>query len=145
MGFEINPYNKCVANKTIDGAQCTVVWYIDDIKVSHVNKSVVENIMKDLENHFGELDVTYGNNQEYLGMNISIKDRKLVIDMEPQIDKLVSFFDEDITNTVLSPANKNLMNIDKDSPELSTSRKENFHRSTAKLLYIEKQSRPDLD
>ena len=33
MGFEINPYDMCVANKTINDRQCTIVWYVDDIKV----------------------------------------------------------------------------------------------------------------
>jgi hypothetical protein len=36
MVFELNPYNACVINNTIEGAQCTIAWYVDDIKVSHV-------------------------------------------------------------------------------------------------------------
>jgi hypothetical protein len=34
-GFKINPYGWCVANKMIGGKQCTVIWHVDDIKVSH--------------------------------------------------------------------------------------------------------------
>jgi len=26
MGFKINPYDKCVANKIINGQQCTIIW-----------------------------------------------------------------------------------------------------------------------
>jgi hypothetical protein len=26
MGFELNPYDSCVANKIIDGKQCTILW-----------------------------------------------------------------------------------------------------------------------
>ena len=33
MGFEINPYDKCVANKMINGKQCTIGWYVDDNKI----------------------------------------------------------------------------------------------------------------
>jgi hypothetical protein len=40
-GFEINPYDFCVANKTIDGKQCTIVWHVDDLKISHVDRKVV--------------------------------------------------------------------------------------------------------
>jgi hypothetical protein len=36
-GFEINPYDWCVANKMIDGKQCTIVWHVDDLKISHVD------------------------------------------------------------------------------------------------------------
>lgn len=31
LGFEINPYDLCVANKMINGKQCTVVWNVDDL------------------------------------------------------------------------------------------------------------------
>ena len=34
-GFEVNPYNPCVANKTVRGSQMTVVWHVDDMKISH--------------------------------------------------------------------------------------------------------------
>ena len=31
IGFELNPYDPCVANKIVDGAQLTVVWHVDDL------------------------------------------------------------------------------------------------------------------
>ena len=31
MGFEINPYDPCVDNKTVNGIQMTVTWYVDDL------------------------------------------------------------------------------------------------------------------
>jgi len=34
-GFIINPYDRCVANKTVNGSQCTVLWHVDDLKISH--------------------------------------------------------------------------------------------------------------
>jgi hypothetical protein len=37
-GFTINPYDWCVANKMIDGTQCTVLWHVDDMKISHVSE-----------------------------------------------------------------------------------------------------------
>jgi hypothetical protein len=36
-GLEINPYDWCVANKMIDGKQCTIVWHVDDPKISYVD------------------------------------------------------------------------------------------------------------
>ena len=32
-GFELNPYDPCVANKIIGGKQITVLWHVDDLKV----------------------------------------------------------------------------------------------------------------
>ena len=34
-GFEVNPYDPCVANKEVRGSQMTVVWHVDDMKISH--------------------------------------------------------------------------------------------------------------
>ena len=39
-GFELNPYDPCMANKLMNGTQMTVTWHMDDLKVSH--KSAVE-------------------------------------------------------------------------------------------------------
>jgi hypothetical protein len=32
-GFEINPYDFCMANKIINGKQCTIMWHVDDLKI----------------------------------------------------------------------------------------------------------------
>jgi hypothetical protein len=42
----INPYDWCVANKTINGKQCTVLWHVDDIKVSHKDPDVVTQVLE---------------------------------------------------------------------------------------------------
>ena len=30
MGFAVNPYDPCVANRDVNGSQCTIVWHVDD-------------------------------------------------------------------------------------------------------------------
>jgi len=29
-GFKLNPYDKCMANKKINGKQCTIIWHMDN-------------------------------------------------------------------------------------------------------------------
>ena len=53
MGFKLNPYNLCVANSQIKGKQCTVAWYVDDNKISHVDDTVVTDIIEMIEVKFG--------------------------------------------------------------------------------------------
>ena len=36
MGFQLNPYDMCVANKDIKWKQCTTAWNVDDNKVSYL-------------------------------------------------------------------------------------------------------------
>jgi hypothetical protein len=35
-GFAINPYDPCVTNKMIDRKQCTVMWHVYNLKISHM-------------------------------------------------------------------------------------------------------------
>ena len=41
IGFQINPYDPCMANKIVYGAQLTVVWHVDILKASHIYGGVV--------------------------------------------------------------------------------------------------------
>ena len=54
-GFVINPYDWCIANKDIDGKQCTIVWHVDDLKISHVNSRVVDEIITSLNAEYGKV------------------------------------------------------------------------------------------
>jgi hypothetical protein len=67
MGFELNPYDPCVANKWIGGKQCTVAWYVDDNKISHVAPKVVTEVIRIIEESFGIMSVTRGKVHEFLG------------------------------------------------------------------------------
>jgi len=47
-GFKLNEHGTCLANKKINGKQCTIIWHGDNVKISHVEKRVVEDIIKQL-------------------------------------------------------------------------------------------------
>ena len=146
MGFTINPYDKCVANKMINGRQCTIVWYVDDAKISHQDPNVVRGIISSLEEEFGCLDPTFGNIQEYLGMKITIDDNQIVhIDMRDQICEIIQDFSQKIEGRVSSPASKYLMDVNANSTPLPEHQADEFHSVTAKLLYLEKRARPDIE
>ena len=147
MGFKIKPYNRCVANKVINGHQCTIVWYVDDVKVSHKDKKVVHGFICDIEGHFGEMKVNDSSSFDYLGMNITVnkKESKLMIEMKNQIKEAIEAFGEHFTETVTSPTAKHLFQVDDNCPLLDEKQAEVFHSVTAKLLYLEKRARPDME
>ena len=39
IGFVLNPYNPCVANKMIGGNQMTICFHVDDCKLSHLSRN----------------------------------------------------------------------------------------------------------
>ena len=53
--FCLNPYDTCVANKIIYGRQCTIVFHVDDLEISHKKKSVVDDMLKFLKNEYEKL------------------------------------------------------------------------------------------
>jgi len=73
VGIYTEPYDKCVADKNLEGKQCKILWHVDDLKISHMNKVVVEIILKKLNDKFGQespLTTCRGKALEYLGMKI---------------------------------------------------------------------------
>ena len=68
-GFVPNKYDDCVVNKIINGQQMTVVWHVDDLKVSHVDGAEGEKFVRQMEKTFGKdtpLTVSRGQVHDYL-------------------------------------------------------------------------------
>ena len=40
-GFAINDYYPCVANNVVNGAQMTVCWHVDDLRISHRDEEMI--------------------------------------------------------------------------------------------------------
>jgi hypothetical protein len=91
--FVRNPYNYCVVNKMVGNRQCTVVWYIDDLKISHVDCQVVDDMIETIKGEFGNemsVLVTRGKVHNYLGILIDYGTKgKLIMSMYDYIDELL--------------------------------------------------------
>jgi hypothetical protein len=119
-GFTINPYDWCVANRTINGSQCTLVWHVDDHKISHLDPTVVTHVIDKLSEVFGKkapLTVNRGKNHEYLGMNLDFsKEDKVVIRMRDYIQGILDEAPDDMSGTANSPAASHLFSVNNQSP-----------------------------
>ena len=110
MGFEINPYNKCTANKIINRSQCTIGWYVDNKTILHADPKVIKELLDIFKAKFGALTITRGKTYKFLRMTLSIDDNKrLVLDMKEQIEEAVDMFKDALTGTVKTPAAKHLL------------------------------------
>jgi len=67
-GFKLNKYSKCVANKIINRQQCTIIWHMDNLKISHIDKKVIEDIIIQLNNDLETKVLSPPHLVEYLGM-----------------------------------------------------------------------------
>ena len=60
IGFEFNPYDPCVANRTVNKNQQTIHFHVDNLKSSHVDPKVNDKFLEWLQNTYGKHgDVTY--------------------------------------------------------------------------------------
>lgn len=127
-----------------------IVWHVDDCIATHVEQAVLDNLGKKMIKHFGEMEINTGNKHDFLGMNIVINDDRTVsVEMQDQIDKAINWFEEEsgtsVDDTVSTPATGNLFKVNLTASELDREKSKVFHTTTAKLLYIMKRARPDIE
>jgi hypothetical protein len=105
-GFVINLYDPCVANKVINGKQMTVCWYVDDLKVSHMEPEEVTKFGNWLSKTYGVSVATHqGKIHDYLGMIFDFsKEGKVMVNMIKYIKTIIGNFPEEIIAARASPA-----------------------------------------
>ena len=146
MGFRLNKYDPCVANKVINDHQCTITWYVDDSKISHVDGKVVSKVIQEIEESFGEMSVKRGKQHTFVGMDFELKDDGSVsISMKDYLIECINSFGESFNGGASTPARTTLFDIKEGELELDEKRKEVFHHIVAKLLFVSKRARPDID
>jgi hypothetical protein len=151
-GFEMNPYDECVVNKIINGKQCTMVWHVDDLKISHVEEQVTQEIVSLLQKKYGSADapvtVSYGKVHDYLGMTLDYSaNGKVTIDMREYVKEVLDSAPADMREGIAAtPAAAHLYEVKMDGvdDQLDKDMAEQFHTFTAKLLFLSKRSCPDL-
>ena len=149
-GFIQNPYDWCVMNKIINGKQCTILWHVDDLKISHVDAEVVTGVLKQINDEYGaegEITSTRGKIHDYLGMTLDFSTPGTVqITMIDYIHAMLDELPEELKKGVaVTPAADHLFKVNNDNPELLNKEdKDVFHRNTAKLLFLSKRARPDI-
>ena len=147
-GFVINPYDWCIANKDINGSQCTIVWHVDDLKISHKDPAVVDEIIASLNKEYGqvgEMMVRRGKKHVYLGIGLDFSNPgEFIVDMEDYLDEIITGLPDDMSGVATTPAADHLFKIRDNAPKLNDERAELFHRVTAQILFVAHRGRPDL-
>jgi hypothetical protein len=135
----------CVVNLTIEGKQCTILWYVNDNKISHGDEKVVTRIIEAIEDSFGKMVVTRGDSHVFLGMEIMFPgDGTVKTQMRDHLQENIEAFCGEITRKVATPARCTLFEVDASSARLDVEKAKCFHSITAKLLHVAPRARPDL-
>ena len=137
-GFNINPYDPCLAKNMICGKQLTVFWHVDDLKISCVNANKVTKMIQWLESEYGEMHGSRGKIHDYMRiwLDYSIPG-EVLISMEEYLTGVLDDLPEEITETPDTPATSNLFTFREDSERelLDETRAQAFHHAVAQLLF----------
>jgi hypothetical protein len=152
-GFEINPYDRCVANKVINGKQCTIGWYVDDNILSHVDATVVDSVINKIEEYFPGLVVERGKNLNFLGMEIGFLEKgklklglvQYISGMIEELEEALTPYAENLDRDYPHPAAKWLFTVKPDTEKLNEAKATIFAKFVAKLIWVMKRARPDVE
>ena len=114
QGFELNPYDECKVNKQIDGSQCTVLWHVDDMKISQISDKVLDEVIAGLNEWYEKimpLMVTCRKVHEYLSMMIDYSiPGKVIIRMDDYVKGIIDEAPSDMDGVVvLTPVAEHLL------------------------------------
>lgn len=148
LGFEVNPYDWCVANRTVNGTQQTVGWHVDDFLISHKDQRANEELANWFNTKYGQrtpVTIRQGKEHDYLGMRVSFATPgKVQITMYDYINQLIDEAPSEFSGTAPTPAARHLFDTDEGAPKLNEEQAAKFHHLVAKALFLAKRARPDI-
>ena len=155
IGFKLNPYDPCVANKIVHGKQLTITWHVDDLKVSHKKYQVVSCMVKWLKAKYeqlfkdgsGAMMITHRKIHDYLGMQLDFSmPGEVKVTMIPYVKEIVTLFEQydNSMKTAKTPASEFLFKMHEDVKVLLEKQVAIFHTFVAKNLFALKHAQPDI-
>ena len=141
IGFVPNPVDPCIMNKTVNGKQCTLAIFVDDILALSVDTDTLEWVLAELKKEFDDVKADIGNDLSYLGMHIQLTNGKATVSMTQFLKELLDDYGH--VREFNTPATSRLFNA-KAAEELDEAEKKKFHTVVAKLLYLSKRTRADI-
>ncbi|KAI2506113.1 Reverse transcriptase (RNA-dependent DNA polymerase) [Fragilaria crotonensis] len=150
IGFVVNPYDPCVANRTVNGKQHTVTWHVDDLKSSHVDPKVNDEFLEWLKKKYasdkiGEVKAVRGHRHDYLAMVLDYSSPGVLkLDMTKYVKTMVEDFPLTLSGTGAFPWTNKLFIVDPKSKRLDEERASIFHTFVMKGMFLCKRARQDV-
>ena len=149
IGFEFNPYDPCVCNRTVSKKQHTVRFHVDDLMSSHIHAIVNDEFEKWLNllyGNYGAVKATRGDRHDYLGMVLDFSQKGTVI-----VD-MCEYVADMIEESMLLPGPKDIdptpaaedLFAEGIGGSLDKTKADLYHRISAKGIYVCKRARPDI-
>ena len=151
-GFTANPRDLCVFNKYIRGKQFTILVYVDDLKMTCVDKSAVLEMEQILRKTYGQFRTTQGLILPYLGCTwdytetgfVKVLQTGMIQDLIQAREKTHTDRGTKLTGNPNSPGAQHLFDRTPDCERLSAEQAKINHTQVAILNYLANHGRPDM-
>jgi len=150
IGFKVNPYDPCVANRIVNGKQHTVTWHVDDLKSSHVDSKVNDQFLEWLKKKYasdeiGEVKVMREKKHDYLAMKLDYSlPGVLRVDMTKYVKSMINDFPDKLEGVGKFPWTDKLFTVDTKSKKLEHEKAKIFHTFVMKGMFLCKRGRQDI-
>jgi hypothetical protein len=142
IGFKVNPCDRCVFNKIVDGVQITICFHVDDCMLTCTEERLLDEVVNKLIATFEGATVHRGVKHSYLGMEFDFSVvGEVSVSMSGYVDKILKEFE--VTGTAETPASNTLFQV-LEGPVINAAQAKDFHTRSASLLYLGKRVRPDI-
>jgi hypothetical protein len=148
-GFEVNPYDPCMANKVTEGRkQMTVIWHVDDLMGLCKKDFKLTKSSCYLAKLCGpKLSMHTGCKHDYLGVDMEFNDDgTLEASMIRYLKNVISEFPEIFMGKLAMPAVDHLFTTrdEKEAKPLDEEQVLAFHHTVAQLLFMAARVRRDI-
>jgi hypothetical protein len=132
----------------IKGKQFTIIWHVDDLKLSHVDTKVVNDTITWLKSIYGEdMRVSRGKKHDYLGIDLDYSvPGEVKVTMVDYLKRVITEFPEIITGTASSPAVERLFTIRPEGESVLLEEKQAIYvyHCVAQLIVASARARKDI-
>jgi hypothetical protein len=124
IGFELNPYDICVANRKVNRKRQIVTWHVNDLKSSRIDKRGNDNFTQWCDKTYGSDDLRHvkvvrGKTHDYMGMILDFTDNgAMKVDMVYYIKGMLEDFPYTIGPAKATPWTEKLLKVNKDAPNV---------------------------
>ncbi len=141
-GFTKSKYCPCLFYKKNENKLELILIYVDDVLICTSTEQDADKILHNMKTQYGK--ITYQRNKgsiNYLGIHLQFDQNGVALSAENFLEETFKIYG--ITDSRKSPAKNNIFESE-NSTHLSKEKKEKFHSTVAKLLYLAKRIRPDI-
>ena len=151
-GFTANPRDLCIFNKDVKGKQFTIVVYVDDLKMTCMDKSAVLDMEQILLKIYGQFRTTQGPIVSYLGLTwdysetgyVKVSQTGMIQEIVVRREKFHTDRGTKLTGIPKSPGAPYLFDRTPDGTRLNTKEAEQFWTDTASLAWASTRAHPAL-